>query len=140
MVALIGATGAGKTTVVSLLLSYYDPDRGEVLLDGRALSGFGADQARRPFAAVLQEPMLFNATIGENTRYGRLGASDEQVRAAAAAAGADAFIRALPEGYDAAVGPRGAPALRRSEAAAGAGAGPGQGCVRAGPGRGDVRA
>ena len=108
MVALIGATGAGKTTVVSLLLSYYDPDRGEVLLDDRALSGFGADQARRPFAAVLQEPMLFNTTIGENIRYGRLGASDEQVRAAAAAAGADAFIRALPEGYDAAVGPRGA--------------------------------
>ena len=108
MVALIGASGAGKTTVVSLLLSYYDPDCGEVLLDGRALSGFGADRAREHVAAVLQEPMLFNTTIGENIRYGRLDASDEQVSAAAAAAGADAFIRALPEGYNAAVGPRGA--------------------------------
>jgi ABC-type multidrug transport system fused ATPase/permease subunit len=108
MVALIGATGAGKTTIVSLLLSYYDPDRGEVVLDGRALSGFGADRARGPLAAVLQEPMLFNTTISENIRYGRLDASDEQVRAAAAAAGADGFIRALPEGYDTAVGPRGA--------------------------------
>jgi ATP-binding cassette, subfamily B, bacterial len=108
MVALIGATGAGKTTVVSLLLSYYDPDRGEVLLDGRALSGFGADRAREHIAAVLQEPMLFNTTIGENIRYGRLDASDEQVCAAAAAAGADAFVRALPEGYNTAVGPRGA--------------------------------
>jgi ATP-binding cassette, subfamily B, bacterial len=108
MVALIGASGAGKTTVVSLLLSYYDPGRGEVLLDGRALSGFGADRAREPVAAVLQEPMLFNTTIGENIRYGRLDASDEQVRAAAVLASADAFVQALPQGYDTAAGPRGA--------------------------------
>ena len=108
MVAVIGASGAGKTTLVSLLLSYYDPDRGAVHLDGHPLRQFDPDSARRQVAAVLQEPMLFDASVAENIRYGRLEATDAEVRSAANAACAHGFINEMPEGYDTVVGPRGA--------------------------------
>lgn len=108
IVALVGASGAGKTTVVSLLLAYYEPDAGRITIDGRDLGQYDPASIRRQVAAVLQEPMLFQASVRENLRYGRLEASDAEIEAAACAAGADEFIRGLPDGYDTPVGPRGA--------------------------------
>jgi len=107
VVALIGASGAGKTTIVSLVLSYYDPQTGAVALDGHPLHRVDPDSARRQVAAVLQEPMLFDISVAENIRYGRLEATDAEVAAAAGVAQADEFIRALPQGYDTPAGPRG---------------------------------
>ena len=108
VVALIGPSGAGKTTIVSLLLSYYDPGQGTVSLGRHTLRDFDAASCRRQVAAVLQEPMLFDATIAENIRYGRLDATDAEVAAAAAIAQANVFIRQLPDQYETVVGPRGA--------------------------------
>jgi len=107
IVALIGASGAGKTTIVSLLLSYYDPQAGAVGLDGHPLHRFDPDSCRHQVSAVLQEPMLFDASVAENIRYGRLDATNAEVFAASVVAQADDFIRALPQGYDTGVGPRG---------------------------------
>lgn len=107
VVALIGPSGAGKTTVVSLLLSYYNPDRGIVSLDRRPLREFDSASCRGQVAAVLQEPMLFNASVRDNIRYGRLDATDAEIDAAASIAQADKFIRELPDGYDTVVGSRG---------------------------------
>jgi ATP-binding cassette subfamily B protein len=106
-VALVGPSGAGKTTLASLLMRFYDPDAGRITLDGRDLRELALAHLRRNVALVLQEPILFAASVRENIAYGRPGASDDAVRAAAAAAGAATFIDALPDGYDTLIGERG---------------------------------
>lgn len=97
--ALVGPTGAGKTTIASLVNRFYDVQSGEILLDGRAISGIRRESLRRCFGIVLQDTYLFSGTVAENIRYGRLDASDAEVRQAAARAGADGFIRKLENGY-----------------------------------------
>ncbi len=107
-VALVGTTGAGKTTLVSLLTRFYDPTSGAVLLDGVDLRDYRLADLRDQFALVLQEPVLFSTSIAENIRYGRPGANDLEVIQAAKAAGAHDFIVRLPRGYETPVGERGA--------------------------------
>ena len=99
MVAIVGPTGAGKTTMVKLLMRFYDVDSGSITLDGHKLSDFNRSDLREGFGMVLQDTWLFKGTIMENIRYGRLDATDEEVIAAAKAARADRFIRTLPGGY-----------------------------------------
>lgn len=99
-VALVGPTGAGKTTLVKLLMRYYDVNEGAILLDGHDIRNFNRRELRSAFGMVLQDTWLFNGTIMENIRYGRLDATDEEVIAAAKAAHADHFIRSLPGGYN----------------------------------------
>jgi ATP-binding cassette subfamily B protein len=106
-VALVGTTGAGKTTLVSLLTRFYDPSAGEIRLDGRDLRDYRLADLRGQFAVVLQEPVLFSTTVRENIAYARPGAPDKAVVAAARAAGAHDFITALPDGYDTRLGERG---------------------------------
>jgi ATP-binding cassette, subfamily B, bacterial len=106
-VGIAGPTGAGKTTLLSLLARLFDPISGQVLLDGTDLRDYRLRDLRDQFAVVLQEPVLFSTTVGENIAYGRPGASRAEIVAAAHAAGAHDFIRALPAGYDTAVGDRG---------------------------------
>jgi len=105
--ALVGPTGAGKTTVTSLLLRFYEPSGGAVLVDGHDLRSWTQDSYRRHVAVVLQDPVIFSATVADNIRYGRLDATDAEIEAAAAAIGADTFIRRLPQGYATPVGERG---------------------------------
>src|SRR2546428_10627846 len=106
-VAVAGATGAGKSTLVNLLTRFYDPSAGAILLDGIDLREYRVADLRNQFAIVLQEPLLFSTTIGENIAYGRPGAHPAEIAAAAAAAGAHDFIVRLPRGYDTPVGERG---------------------------------
>ncbi len=105
---VIGATGAGKTTLISLLTRFYDPTAGQILLDGVDLRDYKLDDLRRQFAVVLQETVLFSASIAENIAYATPGATREQIVAAAHAANAHEFIARLPRGYDTQVGERGA--------------------------------
>ena len=98
-VAIVGPTGAGKTTMVKLLMRFYDVDAGSITLNGHNVRDFDRSALREGFGMVLQDTWLFQGTIMENIRYGRLDATDEEVIAAAKAAGADHFIRTLPGGY-----------------------------------------
>ena len=98
-VAIVGPTGAGKTTMVKLLMRFYDVDSGSITLNGHDVRDFDRSALREGFGMVLQDTWLFKGTIMENIRYGRLDATDEEVEAAARLAGADGFIRHLPDGY-----------------------------------------
>lgn len=98
-IAIVGPTGAGKTTMVKLLMRFYDVNEGAILVDGHSIKEFKRNDLRCMFGMVLQDTWLFNGTIMENIRYGRSNASDEEVIAAAKAAHVDHFIRTLPEGY-----------------------------------------
>lgn len=107
LVGVVGPTGAGKSTLVKLLLRYYEPDSGRILVDGRDLSGLTLESFRRHVGYVSQEPFLFYGPVDENIRLGSPEASDEDVRSAAEIAGADEFIRHLPQGYATMIGERG---------------------------------
>ena len=100
MVAIVGPTGAGKTTMVKLLMRFYDVQAGSIKVDGHDLREFNRSELRENFGMVLQDTWLFQGTIMENIRYGRLDATDEEVVAAAKAAHAHHFISTLPGGYD----------------------------------------
>ncbi|HEX9041291.1 MAG TPA: ABC transporter ATP-binding protein [Trebonia sp.] len=106
-VALVGETGAGKTTVARLLARFYDPNAGQVLLDGVDLRSLPDDTLRREIVLITQESYLFEGSVAENIRLGRPSATDAEVEAAARAIGAHTFISALPDGYATAVGKRG---------------------------------
>ncbi|UYV38098.1 ABC transporter transmembrane domain-containing protein [Rhodobacteraceae bacterium D3-12] len=106
-VALVGPSGAGKTTIVQLIQRFYDPFSGRVLLDGQDLSALAQGDFRSAMALVPQDPVIFAASARENIRFGREGASDAEVEAAARAAAAHDFIEALPTGYDSPLGERG---------------------------------
>lgn len=100
MAALVGPTGAGKTTILALVQRLYDPTVGRILLDGQDVAELRRSQVRQVLGVVTQEPYLFAGSVADNIRYGRLSASDAEVRGAAERARADRFIRALPDGYD----------------------------------------
>jgi ATP-binding cassette subfamily B protein len=107
-IAIVGATGAGKSTLVSLLPRFYDALEGRILLDGRDVRSVTLSSLRQQISIVLQEPLLFSASIADNIRYGRLDATMDEIAAAAQAANAHDFIMALPQGYDTMLGERGA--------------------------------
>jgi ATP-binding cassette subfamily B protein len=106
-IALVGPSGAGKTTIIQLLLRFYDPSSGRITLDGDDLRDLNRADFRRHMALVPQDPVIFAASARENIRFGRPDASDAQVEAAAKAAAAHDFLTALPDGYDSYVGERG---------------------------------
>ncbi len=105
--AIVGETGAGKSTIVKLLSRFYDPTEGEIRIDGQDLRGIRGSSLRRHMGVVLQDTFLFTGTIKDNIRYGRPDATEEEVISAAKAVGADEFIRRLPEGYETQVRERG---------------------------------
>jgi ABC-type multidrug transport system fused ATPase/permease subunit len=107
VVAIVGPTGAGKTTMASLIPRFYDPLAGRVLIDGRDIRGLTLQSLRDHVSIVPQEPLLFSGTIADNIRYGRLDATMDEVVAAAMAANADDFIARLTEGYETQIGERG---------------------------------
>lgn len=106
-VAFVGPSGAGKTTIMQMILRFYDPTSGRVLLDGIDLADMARDQFRKHMALVPQDPVIFATTARENIRFGRPDATDAEVEEAARAAAAHDFISGLPEGYDSYVGERG---------------------------------
>ena len=108
MVAIVGPTGAGKTTMVNLLMRFYDVWEGRILVDGRDIREVQQESLRAQVGMVLQDTFLFADTVRENLRYGRLDASDDEIEAAAKIAGADHFIRRLPDGYETELGESGA--------------------------------
>jgi ATP-binding cassette, subfamily B, bacterial len=107
-IAIVGPTGAGKTTLMSLLIRFYDPRAGRIWVDGIDLKKLKLDSLRNQISVVLQEPLLFSGTVAENIRYGRLDATMEDVIEAARKAGAHDFIDRLPQGYETELGERGA--------------------------------
>ncbi len=99
-IALVGPTGAGKTTIVNLLTGFYNVSKGDILIDGKSIKKYTKDSLRKAFGIVLQDSYLFSDTIKENIRYGNLNATDEEIESAAKLANADAFISKLPKGYN----------------------------------------
>jgi ATP-binding cassette subfamily B protein len=99
-IAIVGPTGAGKTTMVKLLMRYYDIQGGAILVDGHDIRDFTRDGLRDKFGMVLQDSWLYNASLMENIRYGKLDATDEEVYQAARVANIDHFIRTMPDGYN----------------------------------------
>jgi ATP-binding cassette subfamily B protein len=106
-VAIVGPSGAGKTTVFNLLLRFYDPEAGSVRIDGVDIRELALHELRRNLAIVPQEPVLFTATVADNIRYGQPDATDAEVREVAEAASALGFIEALPQGFATHLGARG---------------------------------
>ena len=106
--ALVGVSGAGKSTIVSLILRLYEPQQGAILIDGRDIRQYRRASLRRHIGLVLQQSILFGATIRENIAYGKPRATSQEIEAAARAANADEFIRELEHGYDTVIGERGA--------------------------------
>ena len=106
-VAIVGATGAGKSTLASLIPRFYDPSEGQVCIDGQDIRNYSLQSLREQISLVLQESLLFSGTIRDNIAFARPGASDKEIAAAAATANADEFIQWLPEGYETLVAERG---------------------------------
>jgi len=100
LLAIVGPTGAGKTTLINLLMRFYDPQEGEIHIDGRRSQDITRESLRRSFAMVLQDTWLFQGTVRENIAYGKPGATPDEVRRAAEAAHIASFIESLPDGYD----------------------------------------
>jgi len=107
VVALVGQTGAGKTTLISLIPRFYDPQQGRILLDGTDIRHLKLQSLRQQISIVLQDPLLFSGTIADNVRYGRLEASTDEIMEAARGANAHDFIMALPDKYETQIGERG---------------------------------
>ena len=107
MIALVGSSGAGKSTIITLLSRFYDPTSGQVIIDGRPITEYNVQSVRRQIGIVMQDNILFSGTIADNIRYGKPGATDAEVIAAARAANAHDFIAAMRQGYESRVGERG---------------------------------
>jgi ATP-binding cassette subfamily B protein len=106
-VAVVGPSGAGKTTIIQLIQRFYDPDSGAICLDGMRIDALNRDDFRKHIALVPQDPVIFAASARENIRFGRPDATDAEIENAAKAAAAHEFIAALPDGYDSYLGERG---------------------------------
>lgn len=99
-IAIVGPTGAGKTTIINLLTRFYDVNKGEILIDGKNIKNVSKDSLRTALGIVLQDTVMFNETVKENIRFGKLDATDEEIKEAAKLANAHSFIKRLPNGYD----------------------------------------